>query len=35
MLLRGSLDWFFDPEFLDGFAEDAFEKNDTHDIHYS
>jgi hypothetical protein len=35
MLVRGCIDWFFEPEFLDVFAEEAFRTNYTRDIRFS
>lgn len=35
MLVRGCIDWFFEPEFLDALAEDAFRTNYTRDIRFS
>ncbi len=29
MLMRGSIDWFFEPAFLDAFAEEAFRQCPT------
>ena len=35
LLVRGCLDWFFDPGFLDAVADDAFRTNSTRDNRFS
>lgn len=35
VMLRGALDWFFDPAFLNDLAEQAFRTNYTREIHFA
>lgn len=34
-MVRGAIDWFFEPEFLDALAEEAYRTNYTRDIHFA
>jgi len=35
LMVRGAIDWFFEPEFLNTLAEQAYQTNYTRDIHFA